>query len=200
MTSHPCRKHLLVVLLFVSTALSQVGADTYRVDPAASRLAFSIQHMGFNTVRGEFGSFTGEIAYDGDAPSLQVSAHVEVTSIDTGIGLRDRHLRGEDWFHADAHPLVHFRDGRLVDIRTDDTETDATGIDATLEGQLEMRGVSRTVRFPVRLEERASGRELLLTIGGSLDHRPFGVVPDSAGGRTIGDTVTADIRVVARRD
>ena len=175
--------------LFASAVL--VPADTFRIDPDASRLAFTIQHLGFNTVRGSFEEFDGELVYTDDPESLRLSGSVQVASIDTGIGLRDRHLRGADWFDAGRHPRITFRQGQLTGMRSDGR--------GTIEGVLSIRGTSRPVALNAQLEERAEEGEVVLTIDGAVDHRPFGVVPDSAGGRTIGDTVTADIRLVARR-
>jgi polyisoprenoid-binding protein YceI len=82
----------------------------YSIDTAHSEIGFSVRHMMFAKVRGQFKSWTATIAYDAAAPaktSLQVD--VDVASIDTREEKRDAHLRSDDFFSAEKFPKLSFR-------------------------------------------------------------------------------------------
>ena len=45
----------------MSVASTIVPTGTWTVDPAHSKVGFSVKHMGIATVRGEFGEFSGTL-------------------------------------------------------------------------------------------------------------------------------------------
>jgi polyisoprenoid-binding protein YceI len=82
----------------------------YSIDTAHSEIGFSVRHMMFAKVRGQFKRWTATIQYDDAAPaktSLEVS--VDVASIDTREEKRDAHLRSDDFFGAEKSPKMTFR-------------------------------------------------------------------------------------------
>jgi polyisoprenoid-binding protein YceI len=96
-----------------STAV-QTGLPTWELDPAHSSVEFSVKHMMMTTVRGRFKSVQATLRGDRDHPN---EAGVEVTiaaaSVDTGVGDRDTHLRGSDFFDAEHFPRITFRSTKL---------------------------------------------------------------------------------------
>jgi polyisoprenoid-binding protein YceI len=80
-----------------------------RVGPGNARITFEARMCGVLTVRGRFEEFEARVRYaDGEPETSSLSATVRAASIQTGIALRDRHLRGEAYLAADAHPLIVF--------------------------------------------------------------------------------------------
>lgn len=87
-----------------------------------------------------------------------------VTSIQTGIDLRDEHLAGKDWLDAKSHPYVVFQLEEIEDL-SEVKRTDAfASYVGTLVGQLTLHGVTRSIRIPgttlTFLKESDSTREV----------------------------------------
>jgi polyisoprenoid-binding protein YceI len=90
-------------------ALAALTGD-YTVDPAHSSIGFTVRHAMVTNVRGAFGDHEGTLHLDGADPARSAaSLDVRIASIDTGIADRDGHLRGGDFFDAEAFPLMTFR-------------------------------------------------------------------------------------------
>ncbi|KOT93858.1 polyisoprenoid-binding protein [Streptomyces sp. NRRL F-5755] len=90
-------------------ALARLTGD-YTIDPAHSRIGFTVRHAMVTNVRGAFGTHEGTLHLDGADPARSTaSVDVTIASVDTGIADRDAHLRGSDFFDAEAFPLMTFR-------------------------------------------------------------------------------------------
>lgn len=98
-------KILLVFLILINfDSLSQ----TYTPNDAHSSVSFKIKNLGI-TVDGTFTGLSGTINFD---PSQLSSSKFDVTvntaSIDTGIELRNKHLKKEEYFDVKAYPQIKF--------------------------------------------------------------------------------------------
>ena len=125
------------------------AADTsrvsYAIDSAHSRAHFKVRHLMVAFVRGELGTVTGELLFDGAVPSRsRVNAVIDATGIDTRNADRDAHLRSADFLDVATHPTVRFQ---------------STGVEArprgTFEvtGDLTIRGVTQPVTLSVELSD-----------------------------------------------
>src|SRR5213082_4214901 len=84
-------------------------AETYKIDSAHSKIAFSV-HQFVSNVRGEFHLFSGTIEVDRDHPEQSsVTARISVGSIDTKIQKRDHHLLSAEFFDAAKFPEITFK-------------------------------------------------------------------------------------------
>lgn len=132
-----CYRNLMLLLasLLVLPALgwSQtiVASDSY--------VSFSIANYKINTVEGKITGMQGTVQFD---PSRLAEAAFEVcvdpSTISTGIGKRDAHLKTADFFHVEKYPRICFTSQRIT--RKGDAY-EVTGI-------LDMHGVQRTVSIP----------------------------------------------------
>lgn len=76
--------------------------------PESVHVSFVVRWFGLIRVRGAFTGISGTIG-PGDVPGeLDVSIEVAASSVRTGIGLRDRHLRGSRFLDAGRHPVISF--------------------------------------------------------------------------------------------
>lgn len=71
-----------------------------------------------------------------------------VSSIATGIPLRDSHLAGEDWLDARAYPTIEFTLTRMEDVALIKKGEGFSTWSATLIGQMTIHGVTRELRVP----------------------------------------------------
>jgi polyisoprenoid-binding protein YceI len=96
-----------------STAV-QTGIPTWQLDPAHSSVEFSVKHMMMTTVRGRFKNVQATLKGDRDHPEeAGVEVTIDAASVDTGVGDRDAHLRGPDFFDAERFPHITFRSARI---------------------------------------------------------------------------------------
>ena len=116
----------------------------WTLDPAHSQIEFAVKHMMVTTVRGQFRKFSAEVDFDEQHPEhSSVVAHIDASSIDTGMEARDAHLRSGDFFDAEAFPELVFRS----------TSVEQRGDSYRVDGELTMRGETK----PVSLEAEIGG-------------------------------------------
>jgi len=119
---------------------------TLTLDAGNTRVAFHVRWFGVITVSGSFSTISGTLEAPGpDHQDASVSAEVESLSVHTGIGLRDRHLRGLRFLDSGRHPVIRFTSTRI---------SRHNGV-WDVKGRLTLRGLDRDVSLSVR-EERAS--------------------------------------------
>lgn len=110
------------------------------IDPAHSRIGFSVRHAMVTTVRGAFTEYDSRLFLDGRDPSRSSAEIVMSTgSVDTGVEQRDAHLVGPDFLDARRCPRMRFVS----------TEVRLLGKDVfAMTGDLTIKDVTR----PVTLE------------------------------------------------
>ncbi|MET9423122.1 YceI family protein [Streptomyces sp. NPDC006540] len=109
---------------------------TWSLDPAHSSVGAVAQHLGISSVRWRFTEFGGRIEIAEDAERSRVDAMISAASIDTGNGLRDKHLRSADFLDVERFPEITYRS----------TAVTAAGPDRwTVRGELSLHGVVREV-------------------------------------------------------
>ncbi|MGL3150020.1 YceI family protein [Microbacterium sp. A82] len=112
-------------------------AGTWILDPSHSEVTFSVRHMMISKVRGSFGMKSATLVAPENPLEAQVTASVDVTSIDTNDEGRDGHLRSADFFDTDAYPTMEFVS----------TGARADNGDFFIDGDLTIRNVTRPVSF-----------------------------------------------------
>ncbi len=101
-----------------------------------------------------------------DAPARLAGARwlLPVTSLATGIPLRDEHLAGEHWLDAVRFPTIEFSLDRVEDIAVAKSGADFTTFTATLVGRLTLHGVERELRVEKATLSFLKGSERTATI------------------------------------
>jgi polyisoprenoid-binding protein YceI len=94
-------------------ALPAIAADSYTVDPSHTYPSFEINHLGFSTMHGTFDATSGKITLDPAARSGSIEITIDATSVDTGHGKRDDHLRGEEFFNVAKFPTLTYKSAKL---------------------------------------------------------------------------------------
>lgn len=115
-------KNLLIASLtvFAGTLSSLSAADSYAIDPKASKISFVIKNKPprateVQDVPGSFKDFSGSVVLDKENPSKSsVSIEVKTTSVDTGNEKRDDHLRNQDFFKVKEYPKMTFKSTKVT--------------------------------------------------------------------------------------
>ena len=113
---------------------------SWSVDYNHSEVGFSARHMGMFKVRGDFRTFSATIEFDeSDLNTLEVSATIEVESLETGVERRDNHLRSSDFFDVATYPKITFTSKEIRNVNGNEFELvgDLTIKDVTKEFVLE---------------------------------------------------------------
>lgn len=127
--------------------LSHVTGD-YTIDPAHSRIGFTVRHAMVTNVRGEFTEYEGKLHLDGADPAKSSAELViKVASINTSQAQRDEHLRTGDFFAAETYPEITFRSTSAEEVG-DDTYR--------LHGDLTIKDVTRPVTLDLEFTGAAT--------------------------------------------
>jgi len=175
---------LVLVSLFVLGSGAH-GAETFKIDPAHSTIAFKVRHM-LGNARGKFSRFSGTIVVDRENPEQSsVTVKIAAASLDTGIAKRDDHLRGE-LFEVAKYPDITFASRRVK-------RTGASS--GEIVGDLTMHGVTRSIVLNVEL---AGDRWRVTTA--PLKRSQFGLVFSKSAETVsmISDDVAVEIEIAAR--
>ena len=182
-------KHFVVLLLALALCPSAIGAETFKIDPAHSTIAFKVRHL-LGTAKGKFSKFSGTIAVDREHPEQSsVSVRIAASSIDTGITKRDEHLR-EELFNVAKYPEITFKSRRVK-------QTGANS--GQIVGDLTMHGVTREIILNVQLVSNPGTHWRVTTA--PLHRSEFGLVFSKSAETVsmIADDVAVDIEIEAER-
>ncbi|HET7876459.1 MAG TPA: YceI family protein [Methylomirabilota bacterium] len=160
------RRALLLLLpaaLLTLGALAAAEPRRYAIQLEASEITFKATSR-LMDADGRFHRFSGEVVLDPDNPAgARVALSIEAASIDTGIAMRDRHLRSGDFFDVERFPTITF----------ESTRVELAGSRATVVGRLTLHGVTREIAVPVTVQ--LSERALLASGEFSLNRADYGI-------------------------
>jgi polyisoprenoid-binding protein YceI len=169
-------------------------AGTWKIDPVHSDVAFTVRHMMVSKVRGHFTRFEGELRLAPDPIDSQVTATIDLSSIDTNNPTRDDDLRSANYLEIATHPTMTYRS---TGIRHNEDGFD-------VDGELTLHGVTRQV--PLTLDVNGFARD---PYGGTragfsataeISRKDFGItteIPMDGGGVVVGDKIQIFIEVEA---
>lgn len=131
------KKLSIFLVAAVVTFSSFKAIETWKQDKAHSRLGFSVTHLGISEQTGNIKNFDVTIkAEKADFSDAVVELSADVSSISTGMDMRDNHLKSPDFFDAAKYPTLTY------------TSTGITSAGANkykLTGNLTMHGVTKPV-------------------------------------------------------
>lgn len=109
----------------------------WMIDPAHSRIGFSVRHAMVTTVRGSFAEYESRLYFDGRNPARsRAQIALATASVDTGVEQRDAHLVGRDFLDAAKHPRITFT-STAVQMASKEV--------FRMTGDLAIRGIARPV-------------------------------------------------------
>jgi polyisoprenoid-binding protein YceI len=122
---------------------------TFSVDKAHSSVGFTVRHMMFAKVHGQFKEWEAKLAYDpSDATKATLHVEIAVASVDTREAQRDGHLRSADFFDVETFPKMTFQSKRVASAGPGQYK---------LVGDLTIHGVTHEVTLDV--EETGRGKD-----------------------------------------
>ncbi len=168
----------------------------WAIDGSHSSVTFSIRHM-MSKVRGQMKVKEGWIEVDNDNLSTaKVDVVLDAASIDTGVEMRDNHLRSADGhFDVANYPIISFKSKRIE------------GKDSSsfkLIGDITIHGITREVTLDASFNGEGKdpwgNRRVSFSAATKLNRKDFNLTWNQsleAGGFLLGDDVKIEIDLEA---
>jgi polyisoprenoid-binding protein YceI len=168
----------------------------YAIDPAHTEVGFVARHLIGTKVRGRFTRFDGGFTVDAVPEHSYLEASVEAASIETGVGMRDDHLRTNDFLDAPNFPTLSLKSTGLTKVRDEEWK---------LAADLTIRGVTKPVVFDLEYHGTGPGMQpdsevVAFSATTEIDRRDFGVSFNSVlegGNIVVGNKVKIELEVEA---
>ena len=170
--------------------------STWTVDSAHSIAEFSVKHMMVSTVKGRFRDVTGTVSIDEEHPERSsVTATIAAASIDTGVEMRDNHLRSGDFFEVEQYPALTFRSTSVEKVDDENWR---------IAGDLTIRDVTRPVvletEYEGQIKDAFGKQRAAFTAKTQINRKDFGLNwngPLEAGGVVVSDRVKIELHIAA---
>ena len=170
----------------------------WNIHPTHSQAEFSVRHM-FTKVRGHMVVTSGVVdATESDPLKTVIVARLDPSTINTGVKIRDDHLRSADFFDVQRYPEIIFRSSAIRQTGQDQYAVD---------GLLSMHGIERPVTIDAHVAGDAmdpfGNRRGGVSARTTLNRKDFGLRWNQtleSGGLLVGDEVDINLEVEAVLD
>ena len=174
--------------------MSIQAISKWSIDPIHSEIHFKVKHLMINTVTGSFKKFEGSLeASKEDLTDAKISFTADISSIDTGMEMRDTHLKSAEFFNADKFPQLKFESTAFEKIG--DTVY-------LLKGNITILETTQPIQLDVEYGGKANdfygNTKAGFEITGKLNRKDFGLVWDGitdTGGVVLSNEVKLALNV-----
>lgn len=176
-------------------AVARADVETYAIDPVHSSTGFSIRHM-LSRFTSSFTKTSGTITVDrANLENSSVVATIDIASVSTANPDRDKHLQSPDFFDAIKFPTATFKSKTWK--KTGEATFDVTG-------DLTIKDITKEVVLHTTLLGFGPGMRPNTFLSGweattVLNKSDFGVSGPAMLGKVLGDEVTVNISVEAKK-
>jgi polyisoprenoid-binding protein YceI len=181
------------LILFANlSALAQTS--NWTIDPAHSTAQFTVRHLGISNVSGNFTKVAGSaVLNEKDIPQSEVSATIDVSSVDTRVEARDKDLKSSNFFDVEKYPTMEFKSKRISN----------AGGKLQVIGDLTIHGTTREVTLDVdgptpELNDPWGNVRRGFSATTAINRKEFGLIYNNAlktGEAVVGDNVKIQIDV-----
>lgn len=158
----------LIFILASAFILNEISK--WSLDDSHSRLGFTINHRGITDVHGEFSKFQVTLSQpNSDFSDASIEMTAESKSINTGISMRDDHLRAEDYFNVDKFPTLSFKSTSVKKLKENEYE---------VLGDFTLKGVTKKVKLTAihtGTTKTKGGQAAGLKISGVVKRSDYGI-------------------------
>ncbi|MET8562089.1 YceI family protein [Streptomyces flaveolus] len=122
----------------------------WEIEPMHSSIGFTARHIGLARIHGRFNSFAGVVRIAERVEQSAMHVVIDAASIDTGVRMRDDHLRSGDFLDVRRFPTLEFYGDRFAH---------KGGSRWAVTGALSLHGVTRTVTLDTEYLGLGNGME-----------------------------------------
>lgn len=165
-----------------------MASTNWNLDASHSEVTFKVKHLVISTVSGQFKAFSASVTTEGqDFTTAKIHFDINAASLDTGMEMRDNHLRGDDFFNTESFPQITFVSSAVRNTGGDQYEID---------GQLTIRDVTKSVTLQAEMGGIAvdpyGQTKAGFEVSGKIKRQEFGLTWNAmteAGGAVVSDEV-----------
>jgi polyisoprenoid-binding protein YceI len=129
------------------TAARAQAAPVFEITQAGSSIKFFVKAS--VSVSGTFDKWDAGLTFaSDDAVTGVLDIKIPAGSVDTGSGLKNRKLKGEDFFDVEKNPVITFRSKKIVKLSATQFEMD---------GDFTIRGVTRPEKLTLTVSGAGTG-------------------------------------------
>ena len=173
----------LFLLLVVFVVVSAFAVLPLKPVDGNDAVTFVIKNLGLNT-KGEFSGLKGNIEWNEESPeNSKFNISIATNTVNTGIDMRDEHLKKDDYFDVDKYP----------DIKLASTAVTKSNDGFVMNGALTIKSITKNISFPFTELKKADG--YLFSGKFTVNRRDFGVGGSSV---TLSDNVEVSLNVTAK--
>lgn len=166
------------------------GGAAYSFDGSSSKVGF-VGAKVTGKHEGGFGTFKGTVTIpDGDAEKGAVTVEIDMASVTSDSEKLTGHLKSADFFDAEKHPKAKFES-------TSVKKGGEGGATHTITGNLTLRGATKSVTFPAKVQ--VSGDGVVLDAEFGINRKDFGIVYPGKADDLIKDEVLIKLAIKAKK-
>lgn len=140
---------------------------------------YSIQFKGTDA-EGIFKSMSGDIQFDEDnLEASKFSTTIDVASINTGNGMKNKHAVSKKWFDADTYPSIAFESNKFV----------KSELGYEVMGTLEIHGTKKEITIPFTFENNTFNGKF------SVNRMDFGIGTMKGMSKKVSNEINLEISV-----
>lgn len=145
----------LSLAALVGLTAAAASATDFEIMTAPVSTATYTSDADLETISGTSVQVSGTIATDLKDPSkTSGTITIPVTSLVSGVAMRDEHMAGENWLNAAKFPNITFAIKSLKLKGDSKTLANGTSVQADATGDFTLHGVTKTITIPVRASYR----------------------------------------------
>jgi len=157
---------LLASILFptVTRAQAPTGVPVFEITPIESKIKFDVEAS--VAIEGTFQKWDATLTFTStNAESATLDIKIQADSVDTGSGMKNGKLKGDDFFDVKKNPYITFKSTKIVQTGPDTFEVD---------GDFTIRGVTKPEKLNLTLSGKGTGSG---TITGTMafDRKQYGM-------------------------
>ena len=159
---------LAALCLLASVVLPSVSraqeVPVFAITRAESSITFKVKAS--VAIQGTFDQWDATLTFTSpDVTTGVLDVKIQAATVDTGSGLKDRTLKGEDFFDVDQNPLITFTSTKIVQSGPNTFEVD---------GNFTIRGVTKPEKLTLAVSGKGTGSGV---INGTMafDRKDYGM-------------------------
>ncbi|MBZ5657293.1 MAG: YceI family protein [Acidobacteriia bacterium] len=181
-------------LILFAGLTAPAQTSNWTIDPNHSTAQFTVRHLAISNVSGNFTKVMGTVALnEKDITQSQVSATIDVSSVDTRVEARDKDLKSPNFFDVEKYPTMEFKSKRISN----------AGGKLQVIGDLTIHGTTREVTLDVdgptpELNDPWGNVRRGFSATTAINRKDFGLVYNNllkTGEAVVGDNVKIQIDV-----
>ena len=156
-----------IVLLLAGTLSTQAPSDVpvFKVTPGESNVTFDVEAS--VAIKGIFKKWESTLTFTSpDVTTATLFIKIDAASVDTGSGMKNGKLKGDDFFDVKHYPYITFKSTKVV-------QTGPTTVE--LDGDFTIRGVTKQEKLTLNIVKGKGTGHGTVTGTMAFDRKQYGM-------------------------